>query len=746
MLNNTINKKISTLIGITILILMTVFTVFMIKNINTKLIKDLEKNLQVQVGNYLQTTQIYNDTLEKNSLTLFNVFEKSFLNLRKKGERRVKINGVETLALFDGFARLNRNFDPVDRFEELTGAVSAVYVKDGDEYMRITSSLKDENGERILLDTIKKDSKTYKNINEKKKFIGLESFAGKTYMSVYSPIIKNDEIIGALFIGYDFTKGLATLKKELKKVLIGDSGYIYILDKKGNLILHKSLEGKNIFTLKDANGNEFIKNMINSKNGVLHYEYNENGSVNTKIAAFTTYDKWDWVIVAGSYEDEFLKISQEVQKIFIIATIILTLILSIMIFLLITKVISNPLEKFQDGLIDFFKYLNRTNKTAKKIDINTTDEIGKMANVINKNIEDIQIHLSQDHELIENVKTVVSKVSHGHLDNRIENTCDNPSLNELKDLINNMLDKLETFVGKDINELSRVLELYSKRDFTESLNTSHTGKIGKEIFNMNEIITEMLVDNQNDGLKLKNSSTQLSSNVNTLSTNATNQAASLEEVAASITQVTENINQTSNKAQNMFELSSTTKKSSSTGKNLANKTVHAMDEINEKVQTINESISVIDQIAFQTNILSLNAAVEAATAGEAGKGFAVVAQEVRNLASRSAEAANQIKQLVEDATIQAKEGKEISSNMINGFESLESKINETNHIITDVANAAQEQTKVMLHISDTINKLDRFTQENAQVAEEANSISKLTEDIASTVVENVNKSEFKGKK
>ena len=82
-----------------------------------------------------------------------------------------------------------------------------------------------------------------------------------------------------------------------------------------------------------------------------------------------------------------------------------------------------------------------------------------------------------------------------------------------------------------------------------------------------------------------------------------------------------------------------------------------MDEINTQVNAINEAITVIDQIAFQTNILSLNAAVEAATAGEAGKGFAVVAQEVRNLASRSSEAAKEIKELVLNATTKANQGK-----------------------------------------------------------------------------------------
>jgi methyl-accepting chemotaxis protein len=169
------------------------------------------------------------------------------------------------------------------------------------------------------------------------------------------------------------------------------------------------------------------------------------------------------------------------------------------------------------------------------------------------------------------------------------------------------------------------------------------------------------------------------------------------------------------------------KKSVSIGEDLATKTASSMDEINSKVQAINEAITVIDQIAFQTNILSLNAAVEAATAGEAGKGFAVVAQEVRNLASRSAEAAKEIKNLVLEATVKANDGKTVSSDMIEGYKELNKNISETIHIIEDVSKASKEQMTGIEQINDAVNMLDRVTQENAN---ESNQIKVIAQEVS----------------
>jgi methyl-accepting chemotaxis protein len=165
----------------------------------------------------------------------------------------------------------------------------------------------------------------------------------------------------------------------------------------------------------------------------------------------------------------------------------------------------------------------------------------------------------------------------------------------------------------------------------------------------------------------------------------------------------------------MSQLANEVTASSNEGQKLAEQTATSMQNINTKVNAINEAISVIDQIAFQTNILSLNAAVEAATAGEAGKGFAVVAQEVRNLASRSAEAANEIKTLVESATAKANEGKEISTKMIAGFDTLNTNINLMAETIKSVTISSNEQQKNMHDINSAIDELGRYIQQSAEV-------------------------------
>jgi len=255
----------------------------------------------------------------------------------------------------------------------------------------------------------------------------------------------------------------------------------------------------------------------------------------------------------------------------------------------------------------------------------------------------------------------------------------------------------------------------------------------------------MLIESKQNGLTLQNSSNTLLDNVSNLSSASNQAAASLEETATALEEITSNI---ANNTQNVIQMASygnEVKNSISKGQKLATHTTTAMDEINEEVTSISEAIAIIDQIAFQTNILSLNAAVEAATAGEAGKGFAVVAQEVRNLASRSAEAANEIKAIVQNATDKANNGKNIASQMIDGYTHLNESITKTLELISGIENASQEQSSGIEQINNAIGDLDQQTQQNAAIAITTKDIAETVQGMAKNIVDEVDKNQFIGK-
>ena len=386
-------------------------------------------------------------------------------------------------------------------------------------------------------------------------------------------------------------------------------------------------------------------------------------------------------------------------------------------------------DSVKRGVENFFAFINFEKDDIELINVKSNDELGMMSKIINQNIENTKINIQKDRALIADTIRVTNAINKGYLNTKIELGSNNPSLNELKNIINEML---ETLNG-NVSNILKVLTSYSKLDFRPKIAENNLEGIIKELEKdvniLGEVITQTLLENKRTGVTLSNNANILTKNMHGIATAANSQAASLEETAASLEEITSNITNNTQTTAKMADYGNKVKTSISLGQELANKTVLSMEEINSQTSAINEAITIIDQIAFQTNILSLNAAVEAATAGEAGRGFAVVAGEVRTLASRSAEAAKQIKTLVENAQKKTHEGKEIASDMIKGYAQLNENITVTLDLIQDVTTASKEQSVGMIQINDAVNSLDQITQQNAQNASQANEIEQKTLDI-----------------
>src|SRR5574344_948077 len=528
---------------------------------------------------------------------------------------------------------------------------------------------------------------------------------------------------------------------EISKIRFGQDGYFFVYDYDGTNIMHPinpSLVGKNLIENKSQKGVYYIKDLIEAAKkggGTVIFDFpksKDDPTLYDKIGYADGLQEWKWMIGTGVYVDNIEKnieimhqnskekITSIILGIVIIA-IVVSVILIFIISFFITKEIISPLERFENGLLSFFKYLNKESSDVSKIEIKSEDEIGIMTKVVNQNIERTNNLLKQDEALIKNVKEVVSQINKGNLKERIIAKTDN-----------------------ELVSIDEVLSKYKDMNFTARIENL-TGDVAKEINILADTINHLLLENKINGLTLEDSSKILLENVNKLNISSNEAAASLEETAAALEQITSNIRNNTESIAKMAKLSDGVIRSSKDGENLANQTTNAMDEINNKVNMVNEAIAVIDQIAFQTNILSLNAAVEAATAGEAGKGFAVVAQEVRNLASRSAEAAKDIKHIVEEATIKANEGKQIASSMIYGYKDLSENITQTMNLISDIENASKEQLMGIEQINDAVSELDRQTQQNAMVSSQTHDIALVTDEIAKEIVKEANSKEFIGK-
>lgn len=395
-------------------------------SVNTK--EQATQDLQAKTQMVVSMLNIFDKELRNEVSDDSKTFKAYFKDgIKLDATRTIDVASVATPVLQSNGTDINGNFSSVDDFSSRFEAIATIFVKKGDDFIRISTSLKNEKGERALGTALDHAHPAFKNLTQGKAYVGKAMLFGKQYMTQYDPILdQSGKMVGAYFVGLDFTESIKNLKESIRSLKISKSGYFYALDANerpnyGTLTIHPTKEGQNILGSKDNDGREFIKEILQQREGVSSYPWlnAERGETvaREKTVAFTPMPSWNWIVVGGVYEDEYTEASNNLAHRYQLIGIALLLVMGASLYLVMRRRLSMPLQQ----MIEAAKRLAHGDLTASLV-VTRVDEIGQMMASINAIGEGLTTVVNSVRERSAHIEQASQEVANGnaHLSSRTE--------------------------------------------------------------------------------------------------------------------------------------------------------------------------------------------------------------------------------------------------------------------------------------------------------------------------------------